>query len=97
MDNTAVRVSPRKAWLHEVALYTPVLPFRTRSHEGRAYTCIESMSTENTRAPSFANKAAKGRPTTSDLVYSSRWQPHISGGCTHRFITVIVLPYARSP
>lgn len=30
-------------------------------------TWIESISTENTRAPSFANNAARGRPTTSDL------------------------------
>jgi len=30
-------------------------------------TWIESMSTENTRAPSFASNAARGRPTTSDL------------------------------
>jgi hypothetical protein len=29
---------------------------------------MESMSTENTRAPSFANNAARGLPTTSDLV-----------------------------
>ena len=32
-------------------------------------TWIESISTENTRAPSLANSAARGRPTTSDL----RW------------------------
>ena len=31
------------------------------------HTWIESISTENTRAPSFANKAARGLPTTSDL------------------------------
>ena len=31
-------------------------------------TCVESISTENTRAPSFASSAARGRPTTSDLV-----------------------------
>lgn len=28
---------------------------------------MESMSTEKTRAPSFASNAASGRPTTSDL------------------------------
>ena len=32
------------------------------------YSCIESISTEKTRAPSFARRAASGRPTTSDLV-----------------------------
>ena len=31
------------------------------------YSWIESMSTEKTRAPSFARSAASGRPTTSDL------------------------------
>lgn len=31
------------------------------------YSWIESMSTEKTRAPSFARSAARGRPTTSDL------------------------------
>lgn len=31
------------------------------------YSCTESMSTEKTRAPSFARSAASGRPTTSDL------------------------------
>ena len=35
--------------------------------EGELHTWMESISTENTRAPSFANKAARGRPTTSDL------------------------------
>lgn len=30
-------------------------------------TCIDSMSTENTRAPSLARSAARGLPTTSDL------------------------------
>lgn len=35
------------------------------------------MSTENTRAPSFANNAANGRPTTSDLVkFSSLSHEH---------------------
>jgi hypothetical protein len=29
---------------------------------------MESISTEKTRAPSFARSAASGRPTTSDLV-----------------------------
>lgn len=29
---------------------------------------MESMSTEKTRAPSFASSAARGRPTTSDLA-----------------------------
>jgi hypothetical protein len=36
---------------------------------------IQSMSTDKTRAPSFASSAANGRPTTSDLprlVSSSR-------------------------
>jgi len=28
---------------------------------------VQSMSTDRTRAPSLANKAASGRPTTSDL------------------------------
>ena len=31
------------------------------------YSCIESISTEKTRAPSLARRAASGRPTTSDL------------------------------
>ena len=31
------------------------------------YSWIESISTEKTRAPSFASNAANGRPTTSDL------------------------------
>jgi len=35
------------------------------THAG--FTWIESMSTENTRAPSFANRAARGLPTTSEL------------------------------
>jgi hypothetical protein len=30
-------------------------------------TWIESMSTDNTRAPSLASSAARGLPTTSDL------------------------------
>ena len=39
-----------------------------RFGEGRfVYSWIESISTENTRAPSFARRAASGRPTTSDL------------------------------
>jgi hypothetical protein len=39
------------------------------SGEGRLEnSTIESMSTDKTRAPSLANKAARGRPTTSDLV-----------------------------
>ena len=36
-----------------------------------ALTWIESISTENTRAPSFANNAARGLPTTSDLQMGS--------------------------
>jgi hypothetical protein len=32
------------------------------------YSCIESISTEKTCAPSFARRAASGHPTTSDLV-----------------------------
>jgi hypothetical protein len=28
---------------------------------------VQSISTDRTRAPSLANKAASGRPTTSDL------------------------------
>ena len=35
------------------------------------HTWIESISTENTRAPSFANKAARGLPTTSDLFHKT--------------------------
>ncbi len=35
-------------------------------------TWMESMSTENTRAPSLARRAASGRPTTSDLRVRSR-------------------------
>jgi hypothetical protein len=31
------------------------------------YSWIESMSTEKTRAPSLASRAASGLPTTSDL------------------------------
>jgi len=37
-----------------------------------ALAWIESMSTENTRAPSFASNAARGRPTTSDLQWVYR-------------------------
>ena len=38
------------------------------SVEGRlVYSWMESMSTEKTRAPSFASRAASGRPTTSEL------------------------------
>lgn len=36
------------------------------SEGGRLYS--HPMSTDKTLAPSFANKAAKGRPTTSDLT-----------------------------
>lgn len=35
-------------------------------------TWIESMSTENTRAPSLARRAASGLPTTSELDHDSR-------------------------
>lgn len=42
-------------------------PLRGNKH--KSHTWIESISTENTRAPSFANNAARGRPTTSDLRY----------------------------
>ena len=38
--------------------------------EVRQPTWMESMSTEKTRAPSFASSAANGRPTTSDLCCS---------------------------
>lgn len=40
-------------------------------------TWVESMSTEKTRAPSFASNAARGRPTTSDLCsyISQCWYP----------------------
>lgn len=36
--------------------------FRTLMRED-----VQSISTDRTRAPSLANKAASGRPTTSDL------------------------------
>jgi len=35
--------------------------------EKRRLTWMESISTDKTRAPSFARRAASGRPTTSDL------------------------------
>ena len=40
---------------------------RRWGNEREIRTWMESISTENTRAPSFANNAARGRPTTSDL------------------------------
>lgn len=71
------------------------------SCEGRERTWIESMSTENTRAPSFARRAASGRPTTSDLfIHSDVRQRRYTArreGRTYRLITVTVFPYARSP
>jgi len=45
-----------------------VLKFSLLQQTGTmCFTWIESISTESTRAPSFANNAARGRPTTSDL------------------------------
>jgi hypothetical protein len=44
------------------------------------YSCIESISTEKTRAPSFARRAASGRPTTSDLVMDPGRSDGSSGG-----------------
>ena len=58
------------------------------------------MSTEKTRAPSLANNAASGRPTTSDLrghVSDAECSLRFGVRCAHLLITVIVLPYARSP
>ena len=55
------------------------------------------MSTLRTRAPSFANSAARGRPTTSDLLPTglSYVLPH--HGWAYRLMTVMTFPRARSP
>ena len=54
---------------------------------------IESMSTENTRAPSFANSAARGRPTTSDLVQLHyRYHSLSFHRVPHLLTTVMTLP-----
>jgi hypothetical protein len=56
------------------------------------------MSTEKTRAPSFARRAANGRPTTSDLERPSvRWVQVELVNKGHLLMTVTVFPYARSP
>ena len=60
-------------------------------------TWMESMSTEKTRAPSFASSAASGRPTTSDLCEINRWCYPVPALMPYLLITAMVLPYARSP
>jgi len=44
------------------------------------YSCIESISNEKTRAPSFARRAPSGRPTTSDLVVGPLVVPMVAAG-----------------
>lgn len=66
------------------------------------YSCIESISTENTRAPSLDRSAASGRPTTSELrshkrIKTMSLSKMIASGEAHRLMTVTVLPYALSP
>jgi hypothetical protein len=46
------------------------------AHSGTLGEGLQSISTDRTRAPSFASKAAKGRPTTSDL--SNQYDRYIS-------------------
>jgi hypothetical protein len=60
---------------------------------------MESISTEKTRAPSLARRAAKGRPTTSELQGSTASIKDAAedNQSADRLITVTVLPYARSP
>lgn len=54
-------------WYARRAAYSPP-PAEEVDAAGRlVYSWVESMSTEKTRAPSFARSAASGRPTTSDL------------------------------
>lgn len=68
--------------------------WRTRQQlkvsDGRVRS-LQSMSTDRTRAPSLASRAARGRPTTSDLLSA------LLGEGTYLLITAIVFPRARSP
>ena len=54
------------------------------------------MSTERTRAPSFASRAASGLPTTSDLPHVSS-RAEIQNKGAHLLTTVMTFPLARSP
>lgn len=54
------------------------------------------MSTLRTLAPSFASRAANGRPTTSDLA-DQRSSAMSSKDQTYLLMTVITFPLALSP
>ena len=60
-------------------------------------TWMESISTENTRAPSLANSAARGLPTTSDLRKAGKivcvsFRGNDVPQASHRLMTVTVFP-----
>ena len=55
------------------------------------------MSTLRTREPSFARRAAKGRPTTSELKRIKDISLKLQMIGTHRLMMVMTLPLALSP
>ena len=48
-------------------LYCRTVSRRDDEEVGIMMEDLQSISTDRTRAPSFASRAASGRPTTSDL------------------------------